>query len=103
MSGWDTKGLQIYFYVNGKDVSREAIRLYLHALGGHYVKALHKYTEADKKVQIEFAERELERINSTSNDTAVLFEDEASVGGSFRKGYGGKFEERLEINAPAHI
>ncbi len=43
MSRWDTKGLQIYFYVNGKDVSREAIRLYLHALGGHYVKALHKY------------------------------------------------------------
>ncbi len=102
MSGWDTKGLQMYFAERGKLVSRETIRVSLHELGGHYVKARHNYTEANRKEQIEFAREELNRIGSLSEDTAVLFEDEASVGGSFRKGYGWTFEERLEIDAPSY-
>ncbi|MDE1864692.1 MAG: helix-turn-helix domain-containing protein, partial [Candidatus Micrarchaeota archaeon] len=88
MSGWDTKGLQIYFADQGKLASRETIRNSLCDLGAHYVKAVHNYSEANRKEQIEFARRELKRIGSISEDTAVLFEDEASVGGSFRKGYG---------------
>ncbi|MGI0134213.1 MAG: IS630 family transposase [Candidatus Micrarchaeaceae archaeon] len=102
MSCFDTKGLQIYFASRGTVVSRETIRLCLHELGAHYVKAVHNYTEANRKEQIEFAKRELERIGSVPEDTAVLFEDEASVGGSFRKGYGWTFDERLEIDAPSH-
>lgn len=102
MSRWDTRGLQMYFAERGKIVERETIRICLHELGGHYVKAVHKYAEANKIEQIEFAKRELERIGSTSEDTAILFEDEASVGGSFRKGYGWTFEERLEIMAPSY-
>ena len=102
LSHWNTKGLMIYFMDRGKVLSRETIRLALHELGGHYVKAVQRYEEANRKEQIEFAKRELRRINSTSEDTAVLFEDEASVGGSFRKGYGWTFEERLEVKAPSH-
>jgi putative transposase len=102
MSHWDTKGLQIYFADKEKIVSRETIRLSIHELGGHYVKAVHKYAEANRREQIAFTRRELRRINSASEDTAVLFEDEASVGGSFRKGYGWTFKERLEITAPSH-
>lgn len=88
MSQWDTKGLMIYFAEKGNSVSRETIRLALHELGAHYVKAVHRYAEANRLEQIRFVKTELKRINSTSEDTAVLFEDEASVGGSFRKGYG---------------
>lgn len=102
MSHWDTKGLMIYFAEKGNAVSRETIRLALHELGAHYVKAVHRYAEANRLEQIQFVKTELKRINSTSEDTAVLFEDEASVGGSFRKGYGWTFYERLEIDAPSH-
>jgi transposase len=102
VSHWDTKGLQIYFSERGKIVSRETIRICLHQLGAHYVKAVHRYSEADRKEQIEFAKRELERIDSTSEDITILFGDEASVGGSFRKGYGWTFKERLEVAAPSH-
>ncbi len=101
LSHWNTKGLMIYFMNRDKIVSRETIRLALHELGGHYVKAVQRYEEANRKEQIEFARRELKRIKSTTEDTAVLFEDEASVGGSFRKGYGWTFEERLEVKAPS--
>jgi len=49
MSGWDTKGLQIYFARLGRTVSRETIRIHFHELGAHYVKAVHKYADANKK------------------------------------------------------
>ena len=101
MSFWDTKGLMIYLAQKGKIVSRELIRKALKEMGGHYVKAVHEYKEADIEKQKEFAKRELRRMKSISDDTAVLFEDEASVGGSFRKGYGWTFKKRLVIRAPS--
>ena len=99
---WDTKSLQLYFEAAGIKVSRETIRRMLLAMGGHYVKAVHEYAEADLKKQLAFAKRTLKTMKSIDKDTVALFEDEMSAGGSLRKGYGWTLDERLVIRAPAY-
>lgn len=100
---WDTKGLQLYLEGEGIEVSREAIRRMLLSLGGHYVKAVHEYSEADKKRQQKFAKKALKAMEKAYRDGTIdLFEDEMSAGGSLRKGYGWTFGERLEVKAPAY-
>ncbi len=99
---WDTKSLQLYFEEKGAKVSRETIRRTLLGMGGHYVKAVHEYAEADLKKQLAFAKRTLKTLRSLDKDTVALFEDEMSAGGSLRKGYGWTFDERLIIKAPAY-
>ena len=99
---WDTKSLQLYLEGKGLMVSRETIRRTLSSMGGHYVKAVHEYAEADLKKQLAFAKRTLKTLRSMAQDTIALFEDEMSAGGSLRKGYGWAFDERLVIKAPAY-
>lgn len=99
---WDTKSLQLYFESKSIMVSRETIRRTLLKMGGHYVKAVHEYTEADKRKQLIFARKTLRTLESVDKDTVVLFEDEMSAGGSMRKGYGWTFGERLVVKAPAY-
>ena len=99
---WDTKSLQLYFEGGGVKVSREPLRMALLEMGGHYVKAVHEYAEADLKKQLAFAKRTLRTVGSVDKDTVVLFKDEMSAGGSLRKGYGWTLNERLVIRASAY-
>ncbi len=98
----DTKSLQLYFERKRVKASRETIRRTLFGMGGHYVKAVHEYAEADLKKQLAFAKRTLKTLRSMDKDTIALFEDEMSAGGSLRKGYGWTFDDRLVIKAPAY-
>lgn len=95
-SFWDTKEIQTYFRMQGREVSRETIRACITAMGARYVKSQIKYPEADIEQQREFAKKFFEEKKTTS--AIILFHDEMSAGCSARKGYGWTFKERLEIS-----
>lgn len=99
-SAWDCKELQKYFFIMGKRLSMETLRLCLKNMGAGYVKAQMSYPEADEKQREEFAKTFLNEMKTKPNSVVVLFQDEMSVCCSPRKGYGWTFEERLVVKAP---
>lgn len=99
-SFWDTKEIQAYLIRNGRDVSRETVRVCLKGMGAHFVKAQLKYQEANAELRRRFAEQFRKEAESKPNSVIVLFEDEMSAGCSPRMGYGWTFDKVLEIKAP---
>lgn len=99
-SFWDTKELQAYFSKDDRNVSREAIRLCLKKMGARYVKADIEPTQADPKLQEEFARQFAADLAQKDDSDVFLFHDEMSAGCSPRRGYGWTFEKRLVIKAP---
>lgn len=97
-SFWDTKEIQTYFRMQGREISRETIRTCIKAMGARYVKSQIKYHEADIEQQRAFARKFFEEKKTTS--AIILFHDEMSACCSAQKGYGWTFEKRLEIKAP---
>lgn len=98
-SAWDCAELVKYFARRGRAVSDEVIRTALQEMGGHYVKAIIKYPEADERERRAFALKFLRDLRG-KNGAVVLFEDEMSAELSARKGYGWTFKKRLVIVAP---
>ncbi len=68
---WDTKSLQFYLDRKGVSVSRETIRRTLSSMGGHYVKAVHEYAEADLKKQLAFAIAMARFVKSVSSEEVM--------------------------------
>lgn len=99
-SYWDCHELQRYFFLKGKGISDDAIRLVLKDMGAHYVKAEIEFAEADIKAQEKFARQFFKDLKNKRDSTVLLFHDEMSVSCSPKKGYGWTFEERLIIRAP---
>ncbi len=99
-SFWDTKELREYLSKNGRDVSREAIRTCLKKMGGRYVKADIDPSQADPKLQEEFARQFAADLAQKHDSDVFLFQDEMSAGCSPRRGYGWTFAKRLVIKAP---
>ncbi len=97
-SSWDCKLLMLYFAKKGKVVSIECVRRSIVSMGGHYVKAVLQYPEADEQQRIEFA-KELLKEEKEAN-VVIFFEDEMSAETTARAGYGWTFDERLVIIAP---
>lgn len=98
-SAWDTRELQKYFSCRGKKFSRDVLRVALHQMGAHYVKATIQYAEADVEKQRVFAEQFFNDLKNKPRSVVVLFEDEASVECRARKGYGWTFEKRLVVTS----
>lgn len=97
---WDSKELQRYFLLQGRNISDEAIRRCLKSMGAHYVKAEIGYAEANEKQQERFARRFFNEMKWKPDSVVMLFQDESAVYCAPKKGYGWTFEERLVIKVP---